>query len=160
MDLQHLACDDPYKARDALHIMQQWHSQSVSSLQPRQNTIQPDVSCYTTVIGGFVDAGLPEAAEEVLTELEQLATSTASHHHNNNDNTTMPSSNDESLLRPTEATYMLVAQGWVDQAKDDASGQPAERAEAILYRMRQNGLEPSVKIWSIVLEGTLSKHDL
>ena len=91
-------------------------------------TIEPDVACYQTVLNGFVLAQRPAAAQQVLIEMESLGD--------------VP-----------ENAYMLVAQGWADQSKDDVTGACAQAAEDIVWRLRERGVEPSVKIWSIAVEG-------
>ncbi|KAL7567505.1 hypothetical protein ACA910_009517 [Epithemia clementina (nom. ined.)] len=134
MDLQNLATEDPYKAKDALEIMSDMFGRGLPS------TVEPDCRCYNTVIDGFIQAGYPEEAQELLDEMERLAD-------------VVVGRKNASVAAPSEYTYMMVAQAWADDVNNDVSGKSAERAERLMRRMQERGLPPNVKVWSIVLEG-------
>ena len=154
MDLHNLALDDPQKAQDALEIMeelyrqsQQYATQDEDASGLSQTTVQPDTACYTTVLEAWLDAGDMDAAQALLDRMEQRYDEAMQQ------STANGASNVTAAVVPTELTYMLMAQGWANDAKNDISGKSAERAEAILQHMQQRGLPPTVKIYSVVLEG-------
>jgi hypothetical protein len=135
MDLQNLALDDPAKAQDALEIMQELHWKDPEN----PFTVEPDATCYATVIEAHIGVGNVESACSILDYMERIS--------------------DEAIeggrcspLVPTERIYMLVAQGWANCARDDITGHPAIEAEALMRRMQKRKMEPSVKVWSIVVE--------
>lgn len=136
MDLQNLALEDPEKAQDALEVMQDlYHQQNNTSSDGMY--IQPNTACYTTVIDGWLHSNHDDAAmraQMLLDQMERLYDETGN----------------ESVL-PNAVTYMLVCQAWADAYTDDYSGETAERAQAILDRMKQRGMRPSVKVYTAVL---------
>jgi hypothetical protein len=145
MDLQNLAEHDPAKAQDALEIMQDLHDR-----QPENPwTCQPDTACYHTVLDGWIQAGEPARAQDVLDQMERLYSSSAHTRSTLKNETTAATV----VVTPSNLSYMMVAQGWADDIKDDTTARSADNAEAIMRRMYERGMEPSVKIWSIVMEG-------
>jgi pentatricopeptide repeat protein len=139
MDLHNLAVEDPQKAQDALEIMQDMYDSQPESLW----TCRSDAKCYNTVMDGWIQVGRPDRAQVVLDQMERIADA------DNVANFT----EDGCAFAPGLLSYMMVAQGWADDVKDDTTGRSAENAEAIMRRMSSRGIEPSVKIWSIVMEG-------
>lgn len=138
MDLVNLAMNDPARAQDALEIMQDLHG-----TQPDNPwTCRPDAACYNTVLDGWVQVGRPDKAQEILDEMERLS-----------DQAAKGNETEGASMAPTDLSYMMLAQSWADDIKDDTTAKSAEHAEAVMRRMYERGLEPSVKIWSIVMEG-------
>jgi pentatricopeptide repeat protein len=143
MDLHNLAVEDPQKAQDALEIMQDMYDSQPDNLW----TCRSDAKCYNTVMDGWIQAGRPDRAQRVLDEMERIADA---------DVTVVANfTEDDTAIKfaPGLLSYLMVAQGWADDVKDDTTGRSAENAEAIMRRMSSRGIEPSVKIWSIVMEG-------
>jgi pentatricopeptide repeat protein len=141
MDLHNLAVEDPKKAQDALEIMQDMFDSEPENI----GTCRPDAKCYNTVIDGWIQDGRPDRAQEVLYQMERVADLDAVAVANLTEHAT--------ALSPSVLSYMMVAQGWADDVKDDTAGRSAENAETVLRRMSSRGIEPSAKIWSIVMEG-------
>ena len=135
MDLANLASENPRKAHDALEIMHEMHMQyrgnATNTTVAVLPTIEPDARCYITVIDGYAQAEDPVAAQAVL-DLMEKRIDTAQ-------NVTG---------QPLEQAYLLVAQAWANHVRGDFLGKSASQAEALLQRLP----EPSVKLWSIVLE--------
>ena len=134
MDLQNLCEEDAQRAQDALEIMQELYEQ-------RNDTdgiyVQPDASCYTTVIDGWLQSNhdhAPMRAQALLDRMEQLYDETRSE-----------------SIRPNAVTYMLVCQTWAETYNDDDMGESAERAQQILTQMKQRGMQPDMKIYTLVL---------
>ena len=99
--------------------------------------ILPNAACYTTVIDGWLQSDAEDAAmraQSLLDRMELL----------------YDEAGDESL-RPTAVTYMLVCQAWAETSNDDYSSEAPEQAEAILERMKERGIQPTVKIYTAVL---------
>ena len=140
MDLHNLAVEDPQKAQDALEIMQDMYDRQPDNIW----TCRSDAKCYNTVMDGWIQAGRPDRAQVVLDEMERIADMDVAAKFTEDDGT---------VFAPGILSYMMVAQGWADDVKDDTTGRSAENAEAIMRRMSSRGIEPSVKIWSIVMEG-------
>jgi pentatricopeptide repeat protein len=143
MDLHNLAVEDPQKAQDALEIMQDMYASQPDNLW----TCRSDAKCYNTVMDGWIQAGRPDRAQNVLDQMERIADANADVVANVTEDGTA------TQFAPGLLSYMMVAQGWADDVKDDTTGRSAENAEAIMRRMSSRGIEPSVKIWSIVMEG-------
>jgi pentatricopeptide repeat protein len=148
MDLHNLAVQDPEQAQDALEIMQTTHD----SQPDNPGTCRPDATCYNTVIDGWIQAGRPDRAQQVLDQMEVIADAHAVKNASvngtdYNDTTTL------ALFAPSDLSYIMVAQGWADDVKDDTTGKSAEHAVKVMRRMQHRGLAPSVKMWSIVMEG-------
>lgn len=139
MDLHNLAMEDPYKAQDALEIMKKMYEEDPEHFA----TVEPDATCYTTVIDGFVQFKNPAAAQAVIDTMERIVDETGSN-----------------LTAPTDLAYMLVAQAWADDTKNDFTGRSADRAERVMRRMQERGLPASVKVWSIVMEGWCKRSGL
>lgn len=138
MDLQNLAMEDPEKAQDALEVMQDLYQRhSKDSSKADSIYIQPNAACYTTVMDGWVQSDYEDAAMKAQILLDRLQA-------------LYDETNDESL-RPNEVSFMLVCQAWADTYTDDFTGETAERAEKILQRMKEQGIQPSVKVYTAVL---------
>ena len=139
MDLQNLAMEDPEKAQDALEVMQDLYQEHAKESPPNADSIyiQPNAACYTTVMDGWVQSDEEDAAMKAQILLDRLQT-------------LYDDTNDESL-RPNEVSFMLVCQAWADTYTDDFSSETAERAEKILERMKDRGIQPSVKVYTAVL---------
>ena len=152
MDLANLAAHDPQQAQDALEIMYELHQQQQGKDDKQQQpqpqplvTIEPDARCYATVIDGYVQAGMPAAAQAVLDIMEERLLSS----RNSNNNTTTTN-----WSHPMEQAYLLVAQAWADDTRGDFMGTSADQAEQLLLRSAQSSAQPpNVKLWSIVVEG-------
>ena len=141
MDLHNLAANDPQQGQDALEIMNEMYRKQPDSPW----TVQPDVSCYRTVLDGWIDNDNLEKAQATLDLMEEKLYPHGSL-TNSGDNATRMISN--------EMIYLSMIQGWADDTKDDFAGKSAERAEALLRRMKDRvGVEPNVKLWTMVLEG-------
>lgn len=157
MDLHNLAIEDPQKAQDALEIMENMHLQ-----QPDNPMyLKPNSASYTTVIEGWCYGNVQQlplqelnhptvAAERAQALLDKM-------HH------ACETSNE---LCPNELSYLYVCQKWSDCYKTDVYGHNAQKAQDILKQMNnhhhsnndnqnQNNhhIRPSVKLYSIVLEG-------
>ena len=131
MDLHNLATEDPQRAKDALEIMDDMFQQGMPS------TVEPNAPCYNTVIDAFIQDGDMATAQDLLNRMEDLADTES-----------------RTAAAPSEYTYMLVAQGWAEDAiKEDVSGKSADQAEQVMRRMQARGMPPNVKVWSIVLDG-------
>jgi hypothetical protein len=128
MDLQSLAMEDPWKAQDALEIMEELHMQHPEST----GTVQPDTSCFLTVMEGWLDAGNVDAAQAVLDRMKYI---------------------NSTAVEPTSLAYMTMIQAWANDAKDDFLCKSAGRAEALMRHMEEQGMNPDVRIWSVVLDG-------
>jgi hypothetical protein len=154
MDLQNLAMDDPQKAQDALEIMQNMHLQ-----QPDNPMyVRPNSASYTTVIEGWCygHIQLPLHADHPTLAAERAQALLDQMYH------TCATSNE---LCPNELSYLYVCQKWSDCYKTDVYGVHAQKAHDILTHMKnekrnddhkqnQNQcIQPSVKMYSIVLEG-------
>jgi pentatricopeptide repeat protein len=138
MDLYNLAHSDPAKAEDAVEVMLEMGLQN-------HNYPRPDSSSYTTVMDGYIRSGQLQEAQSVLDKMDVLAES-------------------DKTYSPTEFTYMLMAQAWANDWKDDFTGKSAEKAEAVLRRMQEKTITAEtdeqsqiseggmVKVWSIVVE--------
>jgi pentatricopeptide repeat protein len=154
MDLQNLADDNPQRAQDALEVMRDLYRNEPNNTW----TIDPDVSSHRTVMEGWIQVGRLEKAQAVLDAMEDTFFPLR---HNATSNgvaalnaTSKTSFEDRSALFPNEMLYLSMIQAWSDDTKDDFSGKSAERAEALLRRIQNRiGLEPNVKLWTMVLEG-------
>jgi pentatricopeptide repeat protein len=146
MDLHNLAVEDPQKAQDALEIMRDMYDSQPENIW----TCRSDAKCYNTVMDGWIQAGRPDRAQQVLDQMERIADAdaVADADANHTENAT-----DDTAFAPSVLSYMMVAQGWADDVKDDTTGKSAENAEAVMRRMTSRGIEPSTKTWSIVMEG-------
>jgi pentatricopeptide repeat protein len=158
-DLHNLALEDPVKAHDAVEIMLDLYRKDPES--PR--TVQPDATCFTTVMDGYVHAGKIELAQTVLDQMERFAATDLAEQVPCNSTTAT------SRFSPTDLTYILMVQAWANDYREDYTGSSAEKAVAILRRMQsawmQRQLQSAtdtpemsqtqslVKAWTIVVEG-------
>ena len=141
MDLANLAHEDPRQAHDALEIMYELHSQQKSGQKSNHSTmavVEPNAACYVTVIEGYVQAGDPESAQQVLDAMEERLGIGEFH-----------ANMDISTYTAVEQAYFMVSQAWSHDFKGDFLGYSAEKAEALLYK---RALAGNVKLWSIALE--------
>lgn len=132
MDLQNVALEDPRKAQDCIEIMEQLFREKSDN----NFTLQPNTACYNTVIDGYIQNRQLDNARLLLEKMERRTDQ-----RGNGPNA------------PSETTYSLVVQAYADDAKDDFTGAKAQIAEGIMRRMLKRGMKPSVKMWSIVMEG-------
>jgi hypothetical protein len=140
MDLHNVAMEDAEKAQDALEIMEGLYKEHPDN----PTVVQPDSASYTTVIEGWCYGNhytnAPHRAQALLDKME------AAEH-----------------LEPNELTYLLVCQKWAESYKQDVAGVNAQKAHDILLssllptsnnnNSTTNSKQPSVKLYSIVLEG-------
>jgi pentatricopeptide repeat protein len=158
-DLHNLALENPVKAHDAVEIMLDLYRKDPES--PR--TVQPDATCFTTVMDGYIHAGKIELAQTVLDQMERLAAAERAEQLSGNSSAT-------SRFSPTDFTYVLMVQAWANDYREDYTGSSAEQAVAILRRMQaawmqrqlQSGTSAQemsqtqtslVRAWTIVVEG-------
>lgn len=152
MDLQNMASENVQKAQDALEIMEEKYQHIVAkeeedtqhqlavSATEREHTndenaiIKPDVTCYNTIIHGWVHSDHPRAAHKaqaLLDRLEQIY-------------------DDSGTMEPTTSSYMLVCQAWAEEDQD-MTGTSARHAENIIDRMAQRGMAPCKKVFTSVI---------
>lgn len=139
MDLQNLALEDPEKAQDALEVMEElYHQHTNSSSSTDSIYIQPNTACYTTVIDGWLQSNHDDAAlraQILLDRMECLYDETGNE-----------------ALKPNAVAYMLVCQAWAEAYTNDYfSSETAARAHDILKRMKERGIQPSVKVYTAVM---------
>jgi pentatricopeptide repeat protein len=186
MDLQNLANEDASKAHDAVNNMRERYLESLKngSTGLMTSVFEPDAACYTTVMNRYIQEGKLKEAQGILDLMENLAAKDVEQRHRlqrhpvvetrNGAAVTTPSS----PLAPTYLSYILMAQAWSNDYKDDYLGNSAEKAEAIMRRVMQIANGPkqshryrrmsrkvmdnntdransngSVKIWTIVVDG-------
>ena len=156
MDLHNLAMEDAEKAQDALEIMEKLYNESLQSHIKNESdnddtdnasknvtnppllstsVVRPDSASYTTVIEGWCYGNhYPNAAGKATALLRKME--------------------DSDHLQPNELGYLLVSQKWAESYKDDdREGTKAQKAHDILNRIKERNEIPSVKLYSIVLEG-------
>lgn len=136
MDLQNLAVDDPEKAQDALEIMRRLYDEQPDN----PGLVKPDVSCYRTVVEGWIQINKLDRAQRVFDEIEARVL----------DNSLTISSDSVVSM---QMAYLVMIQGWAENVKNDFAGKSAEKAESLLRRMGKIGLETNVKLWTMVLDG-------
>lgn len=163
MDLQNLAMEDPIKAEDAVDVMHELYLKNPDSAV----TVQPDATCYTIVMDGYIQAGKLEQAQAVIDKMERLAVVDSRGAEAQDCVSVSP-------IAPTGLTYILMAQAWANDFKEDFTGTSAENAVDIMRRMQavttqgmllssgrsgSNAGSPEaatsslVKVWMIVVEG-------
>lgn len=169
VDLHSMAMEDPFKAHDAVEVMRKLYAKSPDA----GTTVQPDATSYTTVMDGYIHSGKLQQAQAVFNHMEEMS-SENKHERRAIGNDATNDSLAVSSFAPTDLTYLLMAQAWANDYKDDFAGTSAENAMAILRRMqavaathpvqptrtRSGAGGPSdpttsgiVKVWSIVVEG-------
>lgn len=166
MDLYNLAMEDPVKAHDAVEVMLELYLKDPVSTR----TLQPDATCFTTVMDGYILAGKLEQAQEVLDQMENLASADVS----------INGTTKSSSFAPTDFTYILMIQAWANDFREDFSGTSAENAVSVFRRIQKESIkrksmdkaepEPSatsrqegestatstsglVKAWTIIVDG-------
>lgn len=167
MDLHNLAMEDPAKAHDAVEVMRELYAKHPDS----SATVLPDATCYTTVMDGYIHAGKLEQAQAVMDRMEELASADELERRKGDANVASDSmAVVVSPFAPTDFTYILMAQAWANDHREDFTGTSAENAVAILRRMqvastqrirqsRPGPVDPDsmtssiVKVWTIVVEG-------
>jgi hypothetical protein len=128
MDLHNLAMENAEKGQDALEIMERLYEPNNPSV------VQPDSASYTAVIEGWCYGNhYRNAAERAHALLQRMVES--------------------DHLEPNELSYLLVCQKWAESYKDDTAGKNAQKSQDILNGIKQRNKVPSVKLYSIVLEG-------
>jgi hypothetical protein len=133
MDLENLAMYDPQKSQDAVEIMADLYT-----ADPSNNMhVEPDATCYTICIDGWIRAGKLKEAQALLYRMEYLADTT-----------------NYTKVAPSELTYTTMLEGWTDNARRfESSCDAVEKAEALLHHMYTRQLVPDVKLWALVLNG-------
>lgn len=141
MDLRNLSEEDPQRAQDVLEIMTDLYQK-----QPDNPwTVQPDISCYLTVMEGWIEAGHLDKAQTVLYSMEDQFFPLEGFKWN---------VTSDAKRIPVELIYVTMIQAWVKDVRHDLSGTSALKAEDLLRRMEERtGLKNNVKLWTMVLEG-------
>ena len=116
MDLQTMATGHPSKAHEILNRLQLEYGDAV----PPQDI----VTCYATVMDGYIQAGKRHEAQHILEELEHTRLSSV-----------LAVSSTSTTTSTLDQMYISMTQAWAEDYKDDYSGSSAENAELILRRV-------------------------
>jgi pentatricopeptide repeat protein len=139
--LQNFVADGKVQlAEDTLKLMENQYRKA--SDQSKIKTLssdyiaKPDVTCYNTVIHGWVNSDHPHAAGKAQSLLDHLES--------------MYDKTGDDDLEPNETSYMLVCRAW---AEDDLekTKDSALHAEDIIHRMSQRGMPPNKWVFTSVI---------